>query len=157
MIGGMYYHIGYLNKLNHTSLGLGGKISYRIHNNIRIGLEGYNSKAIYNKDGSFYSLGWGGLLIECIYPINNLRFFSGISIGGGNNKHLKILSNNNNNPKTVYWNKDAVFILNPYLGMEYSLTKKINFSSKIDYILSPSQDLYYKGIRLYIGFLFNMK
>ena len=44
LIGGMYYHIGYLQGLKHQSMGLGGKISYRLANNFRIGIEGYSSK-----------------------------------------------------------------------------------------------------------------
>ena len=40
LIGGMYVHSGYLSNINDFSYGLGGKISFKLSNCLRIGTEG---------------------------------------------------------------------------------------------------------------------
>lgn len=156
LIGGMYYHIGYLQNLKHKSMGLGGKISYRLANNFRIGIEGYSSKANFKSDGSFYSLGMGGMLCEYMYCKNKIRYLIGFSLSGGNNKYLEVIEEKPNGYTKVVWKNDKLFITNPFISLEYPLSQKANLSAKIDYAISLN-NMYYKGIRFHLGFLFNMK
>lgn len=157
LIGGMYYHGGYISSLENFTYGIGGKMSYKINNHLRIGGEGYNSNSVYDKDGSFFQIGWGGALVEAVLPKGRFRYFLGITIGGGSTKHLSIQNIDNINNIQAQWRRESLMLTYPFIGFEYSVIRKVNFTAKIDYLFSPTHSLEQRGARLYLGFLFNMK
>ena len=158
LIGGMYLNAGYLKSIDDIALGIGGKMAFKVCDNFRIGCEGYGSSATYKKDGSFYSIGWGGVLGEFILPYKKSLFIVGITIGGGSNRQMEIVVDNNSSDAFDYvkWDKKGSFITSPFIAYEYKISSKANLSAKLDYVTSPSGDIFYKGIRLYVGCLFNM-
>lgn len=158
LIGGMYLNAGYLNKIDDIALGIGGKLFFRVCDYFRVGTEGYGSSATYKKDGSFYSLGWGGLLGEFVYPYKKSSFIIGLTLGAGSNKQIEIVVDNNASGvyDIVKWDKKQAFITTPFISYEYRISSKANLSAKIDYVMSPTGDIFNKGFRLYLGCLFNM-
>jgi len=159
LIGGMYVHSGYLSNINDFSYGLGGKISFKLSDCFRIGAEGYGSSSEFKNDGSFYSIGWGGVLGEFLfYNKKKSNFIIGFTVGGAVNKQMDIIKINNEIgvPDMVFWRKESSLILSPFLSFEYAISKKANLSMKCDYLISPSNEIFNSGLRVYIGCLFNM-
>ncbi|MCK9163088.1 MAG: hypothetical protein M0O93_01915 [Bacteroidales bacterium] len=159
LIGGMYFHSGYLNNINDLSYGLGGKLSFKLNNYLRIGTEGYGSSSEFKNDGSFYSIGWGGVLGEFIfYNKKKTNLIIGLTFGGAVNKQMDIIKNNKEIrvPDIVFWRKESSLIISPFLSFEYAISKKANLSMKFDYLLSPTNEIFNSGLRVYIGCLFNM-
>lgn len=158
LIGGMYLNAGYLKGVDNIALGIGGKLTFKVFNNFRFGFEGYGSSATYKEDGSFYSIGWGGLLSELIIPYKKSNFVIGLTIGGGTNRQMEIYVNNNTygSLDVVKWEKEDAFITTPFIAYEYSISSKANLSVKLDYVTSPTGGVFNKGLRLYVGCLFNM-
>lgn len=159
LIGGMYLHSGYLDNINNLSYGLGGKLTFGLNNYFRIGTEGYGSNSNFKKDGSFYSIGWGGILGEFIfYNTNKTNLMAGLTIGGGTNKQMNIdkLSDKVGMPDFVFWQEASTVIISPFISLEYSISEKANISMKFDYLISPNNKIFNSGLRIYIGCLFNM-
>ncbi len=158
LIGGMYLNAGYLNRIDDVALGIGGKLSFGLCDYFRVGMEGYGSSATYKKDGSFYSLGWGGLLGEFVYAYKKSSLIIGLTIGGGSNKQMEIVIDNNSfgTYDVVKLDKKGAFVTTPFLSYEYKISSKANLSAKIDYVMSPTGNIFNKGFRLYLGCLFNM-
>jgi hypothetical protein len=59
-------------------------------------------------------------------------------------------------PDMVFWRKESTFIISPFVSFEYAISKKANLSVKFDYLISPSNEIFNSGLRVYIGCLFNM-
>lgn len=159
LIGGMYVHSGYLSSINDFSYGLGGKISFRLNEYFRIGGEGYGSSSEFKKDGSFYSIGWGGALGELvIYNTEKSNLLIGFTFGGAVNKQMEMIKPNNetNIYDLVFWRKESTLVVSPFLSFEYAISKKANLSLKFDYLFSPTNEIFNTGIRVYVGCLFNM-
>lgn len=159
LIGGMYVHSGYLGNIKDLSYGLGGKLSFRLNEYFRIGGEGYGSSSEFKKDGSFYSIGWGGVLGEFIIAdIKKTNILIGFTIGGAVNKQMDIIKKTDEigMPDMVFWEKKSTMIISPFLSFEYAVSKKANLSLKFDYLISPTNDIFNSGLRVYIGCLFNM-
>lgn len=159
LIGGMYVHSGYLSNINDFSYGLGGKLSFKLSKYFRIGTEGYGSSSEFKNDGSFYSIGWGGVLGEFLfYNEKKTNFIIGFTFGGAVNKQMDIIEDNNEIvvPDMVFWRKESTFIISPFVSFEYAISKKANLSVKFDYLISPSNEIFNSGLRVYIGCLFNM-
>lgn len=159
LIGGMYVHSGYLSNIKDFSYGLGGKLAFKLNSNFRIGAEGYGSSSEFKKDGSFYSIGWGGVLGEFImYDTEKTNFLIGLTFGGAVNKQMDMIKQNNEIDiyDMVSWKKESTLVLSPFLSFEYSVSKKANLSLKVDYLISPTNEIFNSGLRVYIGCLFNM-
>ncbi|MFA7081032.1 MAG: hypothetical protein WC135_00310 [Bacteroidales bacterium] len=159
LIGGMYVHSGYLSNIKDFSYGLGGKLAFKLNSKFRIGAEGYGSSSEFKKDGSFYSIGWGGVLGEFImYDTEKTNFLIGLTFGGAVNKQMDMIKRNNETDiyDMVSWKKESTLVLSPFLSFEYSVSKKANLSLKVDYLISPTNEIFNSGLRVYVGCLFNM-
>ncbi|MFA6807204.1 MAG: hypothetical protein WCR29_07280, partial [Bacteroidales bacterium] len=82
----------------------------------------------------------------------------GLTFGGAVNKQMDIIKNNKEIrvPDIVFWRKESSLIISPFLSFEYAISKKANLSMKFDYLLSPTNEIFNSGLRVYIGCLFNM-
>ena len=163
--GGMFLHTGYIqNKLDYLSVdgivsGIGGKITFRAGEHLRLGTEGYVSNFVYGDNEGQYKLGWGGLLAE--YQFNDKRIAPvfGLTFGGGKVHDLYMLSGDfsDNTSDDAIYKVYASLIVTPHFSLEIRMSDHINLVTKVDYVFYPGieQTAYIaKGPRIYFGVLF---
>ena len=175
-IGGMMIHTGYVGskdlnittlsgtglgqKVNGAPFGLGGSIKFLFGKHLRVGAEGYVSTLTYGKYESHAETGWGGILADCVWNCGKkCRIFAGGTIGGGNQTNTTILSPVRDDyiaEECISYRKYAFFAIAPFIGLEYSLTPKVNVVLKIDRLINAgrSRGDFVSGPRLYLGILF---
>ncbi|MDD3405244.1 MAG: hypothetical protein PHH23_03135 [Paludibacteraceae bacterium] len=175
--GGMMLHTGYVQSRDitfyntdgsvHETLqmkgapfGIGGAIRAHFGKHLRVGSEGYVSTLVYGKYKSYSSIGWGGLLVDCAWPLQRWTPFIGGTIGGGSVKNVTLLDETPQDfvieQQSTSYRKYAFMALNPFVGVEYALTAKIHFVFKMDYLLNLTdwQDDYVNGVRFFVGVMF---
>jgi hypothetical protein len=182
--GGMMFNIGYVQSRNFqftdlnqhplgdpmqlkgASMGIGGALRVGFGKYLRVGIEGYVSTHKYGPNASSAKVGWGGFLLDSHWHIKRWTIFTGGVIGGGSYTHTTLI--NHDNSITNYPNDFVVenqyvsyrhypfLVLNPFVGCEYSLTKRISAVAKIDYMLNATNwaDDFATGPRFFIGFMF---
>ena len=159
--GGMMLHAGYAQS-GLFSLYEDDEVMFGNH--LRVGMEGYATNSKFNKLGGYSSAGWGGILLDSKWEIKRWTVFCGGSFGGGGYKSVLIPDYNKyeNNLKDfviedkVSYRSYPFIAVAPFVGMEYSITDRVHFVAKIDYLFSVSkhsQD-FVTGPRLFLGFMF---
>ena len=170
--GGMMLHSGYLFgghinlpntsesvDINGIPFGLGGTLRVHFGKHLRIGMEGYTSTLYYGEQRkSFVSLGWGGILVDGQWKIKRTTIFCGGTIGGGSVKNVavrNIIPANSIEQDAVY-RKYTIMVATPFVGVEYALTGKIHWITKVDCIvnLTNKQSDFATGPRVYTGIVF---
>lgn len=174
--GGMMLHSGYLNSGNfdlQTSsgsilstnkaqgmpFGMGGAARLHFGNHLRVGGEGYVSNLRYGVQGTTLSIGWGGILVDCVWDLGKLWPFVGATVGGGAVEHI-ILQEEPTNDFIVESNatyREYTFMaVSPMIGVEYALNEKIHLTLKMDYMINVSnlQIDFPTGPRFFLGFMF---
>ena len=181
--GGMMFNVGYvesrdfqfqnnsglplgeLSRLGGASMGLGGALRVGFGKYLRVGIEGYVSTLKYQPQGSSAKIGWGGLLLDSHWHIKKFTIFTGGVIGGGSYTHITMIDKMGANSvendyivenQYVSYRHYPFLAIVPFVGMEYSLTKRISMVAKIDYMLNVTNwaDDYAAGPRFFIGFMF---
>lgn len=153
-------HSGYLsnnNGINGLPAGIGGALKFHFNNHFRIGTEGYSSNLSYNEDGSYWHIGWGGLLMDCIWQTGKFSPYIGTTIGGGGLKNVQVMdSSTNMTLPNASFTKDSFVAIVPYAGIEYTLTESIRVHVKFDYLLNLNRSItdFVSGPRIYFGFAF---
>lgn len=174
-IGGMMLHTGFVcsNDVTVTSLsgasqkvslsgapfGIGGAIRFMFGKHLRVGAEGYVSTLTYGEYQSHAETGWGGILADCAWKIGKCRLFVGGTVGGGSQTNTTILSpivDDYIAEENISYRKYNFLAVDPFAGVEFSVTRKVNIVLKLDYLLNVSnpQDDFVTGPRLYVGFMF---
>lgn len=163
-IGGMMIHTGYGEnqisdyRISGMRFGVGGKLSFHLGKNFRLGSEGYSSTYSYSKFTGYYSIGWGGLLSEFQFSGKRIRPVASVTIGGGKVSNLIIEKQSGIAINTGMYNTYSVFVVNPSFSFEYKLRHNLYPIVKIDYMLMFNKD-YQKeipsGPGIYIGILFS--
>ena len=181
--GGMMFNVGYvesrdfqfrdnsgmvlgeLGKLSGASMGLGGALRVGFGKYLRVGIEGYVSTLKYKPQGSSAKIGWGGLLLDSHWHIKKFTIFTGGVIGGGSYTHITMIDKMGESSvendymvenQYVSYRHYPFLAVVPFVGMEYSLTKRISVVAKIDYMLNVTNwaDDYAAGPRFFVGFMF---
>ena len=181
--GGMMFNVGYVesrdfqfqdnsglplgepSRLSGASMGLGGALRVGFGKYLRVGIEGYVSTLKYQPQGSSAKIGWGGLLLDSHWHIKKFTIFTGGVIGGGSYTHITMIDKMGANSvendyivenQYVSYRHYPFLAIVPFVGMEYSLTKRISMVAKIDYMLNVTSwaDDYAAGPRFFIGFMF---
>ncbi len=177
--GGMMVHGGYVQSapFDVTSLsgavqeitmrgfvyGLGGTAKFNfgtLHHQLRVGMEGYGTKAAYAPDPSYVRIGWGGLTLDYIHQSKGkVHPFAGCTIGGGGLKNQIVLDGNVSDMQAEpcgIMRFYGFMTVTPYIGMEISLTQKVRVIIKADYMIdvTGSHPDFPHGPRLYLGILF---
>lgn len=173
--GGMMVHTGFVwsNDITVSSLtgqtstvpvcgapfGIGGAIKFMFGRHLRIGAEGYVSTLTYGEYSSHAKTGWGGVLADCAWTLGKFRVFAGGTVGGGSQTNINILSPVKDDyvaEENISYRKYGFMALDPFAGVEYALTEKVNMVLKLDWLVNVSnpQDDFVTGPRLYIGFMF---
>ena len=141
-------------------LGIGGALRLRFGDYLRVGTEGYTSSLSYGDYGSSLSIGWGGLLVDCVLPLGRFAPYVGATIGGGVVENLTLAEK----PATdllpeqgVSYRKYGVGVVVPFIGTDYRLTERMSLTFKADYMLplGSSHFDFPSGPRCYVGFMFN--
>lgn len=175
--GGMMFHTGYVFggqstpqqggvavgepiSMSGMPMGIGGALRFRFGDYLRIGTEGYSTTLNYNKNASYARVGWGGVLADCAFTIREKHLlFVGMTLGGGSCKNLTLTGETAEDwevEQNTSYRKYAFMALAPFVGYEYSLTRRIHLICKLDYLLNVSnpQPDFCTGPRLYVGFMF---
>ena len=169
--GGMTFHTGYLSggkfnmpdsqekiDIQGTPFGIGGLLRFHFGKHLRIGGEGYSSTLHYGKSESYMTFGWGGLLIDSQWKIKKCTLFFGGTIGGGSVKNIVVLNavSPHSIEKNALYRKYTVMVADPFVGMEYALTRRICLITKVDYLvnITGKQADFATGPRVYAGIVF---
>lgn len=175
--GGMFYHLGYVRsnefmvynlageaiptRIEGMTSGIGGKLGFFLNKYVRAGIEGYSTTTRYGEFRNSYKVGWGGLVMEFVYPTKRVMPFIGLTLGGGKMKNMILLAKDNNDyhADEIIYKEDGLFIINPAIGIEYFVSKRISLIFKVDYMISGSKDKFdfATGPRAYIGVHFYRK
>ena len=180
--GGMMLHTGYLfgtdpqAPVKHgrtcspqgATFGIGGAIRVHLLQHLRIGTEGYVSTMNSGmtdcsrllQKGSYLRSGWGGLLADAYWKKDRWIPYLGMGVGGGSLKGLYLLEGSQDDwaaESNAVAHKTPFVYVAPYVGVNFSLTKKIQVSLKIDWMLAFHQSALVMptGPRAYIGFMVN--
>lgn len=178
--GGMFLHSGYLSsdhfsitdggiavgstRISGAAFGIGGALKCNFgteRDMLRIGMEGYSSTVNYSPSPSYFRMGWGGIIVDYIRESKGrINPFIGVTVGGGGAKnHIMIESDNEDFEKETIssFRRYSFMTIAPFLGMEIEATEKLRVVIKADYLLPlpDSRPDFAKGVRLYVGIIFN--
>ena len=179
--GGMMVHAGYLfgqpiaatlpsgENISPQGLtyGLGGSMRVHLWKHLRVGMEGFSStmkseatdQHNFLQKGSYIRTGWGGVIADACWRLEKVWPYIGGSVGGGAMRTLSIVEGSQDD-----WNPEGIAVLhkqgfgyvNPYVGMDYCITRRIHATFRLDWMLAfaDKQLVYPTGPRLYIGIMF---
>ena len=179
--GGMMVHAGYLFGQNAGAVllsdenispqgltyGLGGSMRVHLMKHLRIGCEGFSStmksgatdKNGILQSGSYVRTGWGGILADACWRLDKVWPYIGGSVGGGAMRSLYIVKGSENDwepEETAVFHKQGFGYVNPYIGIDYCLTRRIHLTFRLDWMLAFTKEqlILPTGPRLYVGILF---
>ena len=179
--GGMMVHAGYLFgqpagailptgeqvSMQGLTYGLGGSMRVNLMKHLRIGCEGFTSNVKsgvsdqhdFLQKGSYIRTGWGGVIADACWRMEKVWPYIGGSVGGGAMRTLSIVDGSQDD-----WQAEGVAILhkqgfgyvNPYVGMDYCITRRIHATFRLDWMLAfaNKQLVFPTGPRLYVGIMF---
>jgi len=174
--GGMMVHTGYMKsavflvkdteeqmhnkQIEGMPFGMGGALKFQFGKHFRVGMEGYMTKIVYEKRGSIFRQGWGGVLADGLWKFGKWTPFVGVCFGGGQVTNLLFLTTSSDSyiaDAKVAYQQYPVFLFNPSLGIEFSITPKLTLVFKTEYQVSlkkrePDQP---NAVRFYFGAFFN--
>ena len=174
--GGMMIHTGYMksgdflimdienNKqskhIEGMPFGIGGALKFQFGKYFRVGTEGYTTKIVYDKQGSTFRQGWGGILADGLWQFGKWTPFAGVCFGGGKVTNLLFLTTPSGNyiaDAAVSYQQYPVFLFNPSLGIEFSVTPKLKLVFKTEYQVSLKKRNFDQpdALRFYLGIFFN--
>ncbi len=165
--GGMMIHTGYLTgdivQINHhvggMPFGLGGVLRFHFFNHLRVGGEGYVSKLSQLHNASYIRLGWGGLLIDGYWKFGRWSPYVGLTLGGGSLSTLLVRDGDASDwtsEKDALIHNTAIMLIDPFIGVEFALSRSMRLTLKADYILPLThRDECPTGVRLYLGVIFS--
>ena len=179
--GGMMLHAGYLfgqpasatlptgENISPQGMtyGLGGSMRVHLWKHLRVGMEGFSSNVKsgltdqrdFLQKGSYIRTGWGGVIADACWRLEKVWPYIGGSVGGGAMRTLSVVEGSQDD-----WNPEQLAILhkqgfgyvNPYVGMDYCITKRIHATFRLDWMLAFAKLglVYPTGPRLYVGIMF---
>lgn len=179
--GGMMLHAGYLFGENAGAVlpagknitpegmtrGLGGSMRVNLMKHLRVGCEGFSSNMksdVTNQrdilqSGSYVRTSWGGILADACWRGEKWWPYIGGSVGGGAMRSLYIVEGSEDDwtpEQTAVFHKQGFGYVNPYVGVDYCITKRIHATFRLDWMLAFAKDqlILPTGPRLYVGILF---
>lgn len=140
--------------------GIGGALKVGFGRHLRVGGEGYVSTLNYGAHESSETIGWGGLLADCVWRKARWSWFVGGTVGGGGVKNVTLLSDMPVDfileDGSSSYRKYGFVALTPFAGVEYAVTERIHLTAKVDWMFNVSnpQPDFVTGPRIYFGFMF---
>ena len=168
--GGMMVHTGYqfggdnpynLN-ISSPTFGIGGCAKIHFTKHFRAGFEGYFSTAPIRKDvqsGSHNKLFWTGALADWYWQNGKFVPYIGACLGGGMETSFYMFQGDKHDweieQKSVL-HKQPFFVIDPYIGIEYAVSKALRLTLKADWLLALNSGGLNRpmGPRIYFGFIF---
>lgn len=179
--GGMMGHVGYLFgqpaaavlssgesiAMQGMTYGLGGSMRVNLMKHLRVGCEGFSSNVKsgvtdqrdFLQKGSYIRTGWGGLIADACWRLEKVWPYIGGSVGGGAMRTLAVVEGSQDDwqtESTVILHKQGFGYVNPYVGMDYCITRRIHATFRLDWMLAfaDKQLVLPTGPRLYVGIMF---
>ena len=179
--GGMMGHVGYLFgqpaaavlpsgesiAMQGMTYGLGGSMRVNLMKHLRVGCEGFSSNVKsgvtdqrdFLQKGSYIRTGWGGLIADACWRLEKVWPYIGGSVGGGSMRTLAVIEGSQDDwqtESTVVLHKQGFGYVNPYVGMDYCITRRIHATFRLDWMLAfaDKQLVLPTGPRLYVGIMF---
>ena len=179
--GGMMGHVGYLFgqpaaavlpsgesiAMQGMTYGLGGSMRVNLMKHLRVGCEGFSSNVKsgvtdqrdFLQKGSYIRTGWGGLIADACWRLEKVWPYIGGSVGGGAMRTLSVVEGSQDDwqtESTVILHKQGFGYVNPYVGMDYCITRRIHATFRLDWMLAfaDKQLVLPTGPRLYVGIMF---
>ena len=147
--------------------GLGGSMRVNLMKHLRIGCEGFSStmksevtdQRNYLQKGSYIRTGWGGVIADACWRLEKVWPFIGGSVGGGAMRTLSIVDGSQDDwlaEGSAILHKQGFGYINPYVGIDYCITKRIHATFRLDWMLAfaNKQLVLPTGPRLYVGIMF---
>lgn len=147
--------------------GLGGSMRVNLMKHLRIGCEGFSStmksevtdQRNYLQKGSYIRTGWGGVIADACWRLEKVWPFIGGSVGGGAMRTLSIVDGSQDDwlaEDSAILHKQGFGYVNPYVGIDYCITKRIHATFRLDWMLAfaNKQLVLPTGPRLYVGIMF---
>ena len=102
---------------------------------------------------------WGGVLADACWRGEKWWPYIGGSVGGGAMRSLYIVEGNEDDwtaEQLTIFHKQGFGYVNPYIGVDYCITKRIHATFRLDWMLAfaKQQLVLPSGPRLYVGVLF---
>ena len=163
--GGMMMHTGFMSvnipaleyQAEGLSSGMGGTLRFHIGKHLRVGGEGAISTMPQLDNGSYFRTSWGGVVADMRWTVGRWMPYAGMAAGGGKVSTLLVFDGDDGDwvsePDAVLHNEKFLYI-NPYLGIEYALTRAMHLTARIDRIFPWENSHVPTGFRLYFGFIF---
>ena len=179
--GGMMGHVGYLFgqptaavlpsgesiAMQGMTYGLGGSMRVNLMKHLRVGCEGFSSNVKsgvtdqrdFLQKGSYIRTGCGGLIADACWRLEKVWPYIGGSVGGGAMRTLAVVEGSQDDwqtESTVVLHKQGFGYVNPYVGMDYCITRRIHATFRLDWMLAfaDKQLVLPTGPRLYVGIMF---
>ena len=159
--GGMMVHAGYLfgrpagailptgENISPQGMtyGLGGSMRVNLWKYLRVGMEGFSSNLKtgvsdqhdFLQKGSYIRTGWGGVIADACWRLEKVWPFIGGSVGGGAMRTLSVVEGNQDDwvsEQTAILHKQGFGYVNPYIGLDYCITKRIHATFRLDWMLA---------------------
>jgi hypothetical protein len=168
--GGMMLHTGYqfggdspynLN-ISSPTFGIGGCAKIHFTKHFRAGFEGFFSTAPIRKNlqsGSHNKLFWTGVLADWFWQKGKFTPYIGATLGGGMETSYYLFEGDKHDwelPQKSVLHKQPIFVIDPYLGVEYAVGEALRLTLKADWLLAVNSDGLNRpmGPRVYFGFIF---
>ena len=179
--GGMMVHAGYLfgqptgatlptgeqMGMQGMTYGLGGSMRVHLYKHLRVGMEGFSStmksevtdQHDFLQKGSYVRTGWGGVIADACWRLEKVWPYIGGSVGGGAMRTLSVVEGSQDDwePEQIAMlHKQGFVYVNPYVGMDYCITRRIHATFRLDWMLAfaKGQLVLPTGPRFYVGIMF---
>lgn len=179
--GGMMLHAGYLFGKNPAAVlpsgenispqgltkGIGGSLRVNLWKHLRVGCEGFVSTMKSGttdmrnmlQPGSYLRTGWGGVIADACWRMDKVWPYVGASVGGGAMRSLSVVKGSEEDwmpEELVVLTKQGFGYVNPYIGMDWCMTKRIHMTFRVDWMvaMADKQLQLPTGPRCYVGFMF---
>ena len=159
--GGMMVHAGYLfgqpadailpmgENISPQGMtyGLGGSMRVNLWKHLRVGMEGFSSnlktgvsdQRNFLQKGSYIRTGWGGVIADACWRLEKVWPYIGGSVGGGAMRTLSVVEGSQDDwvpEQTAILHKQGFGYINPYVGLDYCITKRIHATFRLDWMLA---------------------
>ncbi len=118
-------------KIETSSLGVGGILRFYLFNHLTTGIYGGTQKSHYKtstSNDSYINLGYGGVFLGFTHKVKKFRFVASGFVGGGSVKNLHIVQQNQTHISDAQFYKKSGLVLSPILSIDYSLTQRLNLT-----------------------------
>lgn len=146
-------------KIETSSLGVGGILRFYLFNYLATGIYGGTQKSHYKtstSSDSYINLGYGGVFLGFTHKVKKFRFVASGFVGGGSVKNLHINQQNQTHISDAQFYKKSGLVLSPILSIDYSLTQRLNLTVQTVVLYSKYDETNYIFDPIFqVGLLFS--